>query len=73
MTQDDIIYNIINTFNIKVYNTSYKQKSVQYPLGEYAMKRPTWYQDQWNYSSVIIILMYATSNSCQNIEFYVHQ
>ena len=73
MTQDDIIYNIINTFNIKVYNTSYTQKAVQHPLGKYAMKRPTWYQHQWNYLSVIIILMYVTSNSCQNIAFYVHQ
>ena len=39
----------------------------------YAMKKTTQYQYQWKYSSVIIILMYVTSNSCPDTEFSVHQ
>ena len=73
MTQDGLINNTIKIFGIKGYNPSTTQTYVQSPLGTDAMKDPTQYQDQWKYSLVIIILMYVTNNSCQNILFSVHQ
>ena len=73
MTQDGLIYTIINTCNMYDCNNSATQKYVQSPFQTDAMKNTTQYQDQWKYSSVIIIMMYVTSNSCPDIEFPVHQ
>ena len=73
MTQDGIINNIINTCGIKGFNNSTTQTDVQYLLVTDAMKNPTQYQDQEKYSSVIIILMYVTNKSCQNLAFSVQQ
>ena len=73
MTQYGIINNIINTWGIYGYNHSTTHTAVQYTLVTYEMKNTTQYQDQWKYSSSIIIKMYVTSNACQNIAFYVHQ
>ena len=67
MTQDGLIYNIVNKYDIYGFNPSTTQKAVQSPLGTYAMKNPTQYQYQWKYSSGIIILMYVTINSCPDI------
>ena len=41
MTQDGLIYNIINKYGIYGFNPSTTQKAVQSPLGTYAMKNPT--------------------------------
>ena len=73
MTQDGIINNIINTFGIKGFNTSTTYTAIESPLETDAMKKPIQYQYHWKYSSVIIIIMYVTSNSCQNVSFSVHQ
>ena len=69
MTQDGLINNNIGTIGIYGFNPSTTQTSLQSSLGIDAIKNTTQYQEQWKYSSVIIIMMYVTSNSCQNIVF----
>ena len=46
MTQDGLIYNIINTCGINYCNPSTIQTAIKSPLGTDAMKNQTQYQDQ---------------------------
>ena len=73
MTQDGLINNIINTRDIKGCHHSATCKDVQSPLRKDVMKMPTQYKYQLKYSSLIIIMMYVTKNSYQNIVLSVHQ
>ena len=73
ITQDNLINNIIKTCGIYDCNTNTKPTAIQDTLGTDTKVNTDQYQDQCKYASVIVILIYVSSNFTSKIDFAVHQ
>ena len=73
MNQDDLKNKIIKTYGMDGCNPKKNPTTVESSLGKYANGKPMQYQDWWKHASVIVMLMYVTSNPHTKIDFSVHQ
>ena len=70
MSQSGLAQKIINTMNMKNCNKKATPAGAA-PLG--ADEDKPWFDEDWQYASVIGMLLYLTANSRPDIQFTVHQ